>query len=336
MRALVFQGPGRLHVEARPDPVPGPGEVLLDVIATGICGSDLHGYTGQNGRRFPGQVMGHETVARVRAGGALAPGTLVTVNPVLACGDCAACRADSQQRCPRRRVIGVDPAISSAFAEQIAVPGDNVVPLADDLPPPMGALVEPLSVGYHAARRGGVTADAAVLVIGGGPIGQAAALAAERLGARTLVSEPDATRSALLRTLGFPVVTPAAPDLGDRVVAALGVAPTVVVDAVGNTRSLGQALELSDPGATVVLVGMDKPRVDLAAYQISTEERTIVGSFCYTAGEFRGTAEWLAAESGRLAALVDVEVDLEAAPDTFAELAAGRMNASKVLVRTGA
>ena len=117
MQALVYQGPWKIAVEDRPDPVPGEGEVLIRVLATGICGSDLHGYTGENGRRHPDQVMGHEIVGAVVAAGpgvtGVDAGRLATVNPVIGCGDCPACAAGSQENCARdRRVIGVDPTIA--------------------------------------------------------------------------------------------------------------------------------------------------------------------------------------------------------------------------------
>ncbi|MEH1127765.1 zinc-dependent alcohol dehydrogenase [Micromonospora sp. CPCC 206061] len=328
MRALVFHGPGDIRVEPRPDPDVAPGELLIRVLATGICGSDLHGYTGENGRRHPGQVMGHETVGRIVEGDALAPGTLVTVNPVLGCGTCAACAAGTAQLCPTRRVIGVDRTISSAFAELMTVPAANAVVLPDGMPEEHGALVEPLAVGYHAAVRGGVAADDRVLVIGGGPIGQACALAARRLGAHeVLVSEPHPSRRALVERLGFETTEPAA--LGSRA------ERNVVLDAVGSSASLRGAFEASTPGARVVLVGMNAPDVTLGAYAISTYERSLIGSFCYPAREFQATAEWVASQPPELAHLADARVPLDEAPAAFAGLAAGELDASKILVRLG-
>lgn len=339
MRALVLHGPGRLVVEERPDAVAKPGEVLLDVIATGICGSDLHGYTGENGRRYPGQVMGHETVGRVRSHGAgtssdLLEGTLVAVNPVLACGECQPCQAGRQHWCPRRRVIGVDPDITAAFAELLAVPAGNVVRLAPGLAPELGALVEPLTVGYHAARRAPVREDDRVLVIGGGPIGQAAALAARRLGARTAVCELSATRRELVASLGFATLDAADEQAGDRACELLDGPPGVVIDAVGTSATVRQALTVSAIGATIVLVGMHAPEVSLAAYDVTTEERSLVGSFCYSAQEFQETANWLAGNAALATTLIDGHVDLEDGPRAFADLAAGRLDASKVLIHT--
>ncbi|MGN9910268.1 zinc-dependent alcohol dehydrogenase [Phytohabitans sp. LJ34] len=321
MRALVFHGPGDLRVEQVPDPVPAGGEVLIRVAATGICGSDLHGYTGENGRRHPGQVMGHETVGRVEG-----EGTLVTVNPVIGCGDCPQCAAGTEQLCARRRVIGVDPTYRSAFAELMTVPERNVVVLPADIPIEYGALVEPLAVGYHAAKRGGVGPDDRALVIGGGPIGQACALAARRLGAAAVVvSEPHPGRRALLSRLGFDATHPSDVDG----------AATVVLDAVGSSASLAAALDRSTLGARVVLVGMNAPQVTLAAYAVSTYERTILGSFCYPSAEFRETAAWVATRPPGLEHLVEGRAGLGGAPDAFAALAAGSLDASKVLVFCG-
>jgi threonine dehydrogenase-like Zn-dependent dehydrogenase len=333
MRALVFRGPGDIRVEEVADPEPAGDEVLLLVTATGICGSDLHGYTGETGRRHPGQIMGHETVGRIVAVGSAVPaesglvaGVTATVNPVIGCGGCPQCAAGTEQRCARRRVIGVDPALRAAFAELLAVPAGNVVALPDGVPEEYGALVEPLSVGYHAAVRGEVTPDDRVLVIGGGPIGQACALAARRLGANhVVVSELSVRRRALVSALGFPVLDPAA---GEN----LAEPATVVIDAVGASGSLAASFAASALGARVVLVGMNAPNVALDAYAVSTYERSVVGSFCYPSKEFRDTAAWVATRPPGLEHLIDGRTSLTDAPDAFAGLATGALAASKVLV----
>jgi len=340
VRALVFHGPWRIAVEDRPDPVPGPGEVLLRVVSTGICGSDIHGFTGENGRRFPGQVMGHETVGRVVATGpevtGLEPGTLATVHPVLACGSCDACQAGLDYRCPRRRIIGVDPALSSAFAELMAVPAANVVELPETMPAEYGALIEPLAVGHHAAARGGCGPTDRVLVVGGGPIGQACALAARRQGAeRVVVSEPHAGRRALLADIGVPSVDPNDDGYTDVVAEVLGGAPTLALDAVGSSSSLRSALSVCAPGERVVLVGMHEPKVSISAYAVSIEERTLTGSYCYTKQDFLDTAAWVATAPPELARLIEDRVSLARAPEAFAALARGENPASKVLVFPG-
>ncbi len=333
LRALVYRGPWDIGVETRPDPVPGPGEVVLEVLATGICGSDLHGFTGENGRRFPDQVMGHETVCRV-VGGDYAQDTLVTVNPVLACGECAACKEGQQPRCRTKRVIGVDPAISAAFAELLVAPAANLVPLPAAMKPELGALVEPLAVGSHAVARGEATPDDVVLVVGGGPIGQACALAAQRAGVtRLAVSEPVAARRALLDAVGIASFDPTEGAWPDVLQAVLGDLPTLVIDAVGSSRSLADALTATDLGGRVVLVGMHTPQLTVPAYAVSVEERTVVGSFCYTDAEFRATAEWVGtAPDTMLDRLIEGRVSLVEAPQALDALAKGDLTASKVLI----
>jgi 2-desacetyl-2-hydroxyethyl bacteriochlorophyllide A dehydrogenase len=339
VRALVYHGPNDIGVEERGDPEPGPGEVLLRITATGICGSDLHGYTGENKRRHPGQIMGHETVGRIVAvgpgvsGADLEPGRVATVNPVIGCGECAQCAAGTEQLCPRRRVIGVNREIASAFAELMTAPAGNVVVLPEDMPEEYGALVEPLSVGYHAATGGRVGPDDAVLVIGGGPIGQACARAARRLGAeRVVVSEPSTGRRRLVEKLGFATIDPTTGDLPDQVQAALGRPATAVLDAVGTGRTVGDGLRASSLGARIVLVGMGARELTLAAFDVSTFERSIIGSFTYPSREFRETAAWVASRPEGLQHLVDDRVGLDDAPAAFARLASGELDASKILV----
>lgn len=342
MRALVLRGDYDIAVEERPDPRPGPGEVVVEVLATGICGSDFHGYSGENGRRHPGQVMGHETVGRVGELGpdvtGLAPGALVTVNPVMGCHDCAACASGQQQWCSRRVVLGVAPEISAAFADRVAVPAANIVVLPEDMPAELGALVEPMAVGYHAVRRGGATADDRVLVIGGGPIGQACLLGARRLGVEQLaLSDVSASRRELCAGLGAAVIDPS--DLGasgatlaDAVAHTLGGPATLVLDAVGVDRTVSDALAASGLGSRIVLVGMGAPRLALAAYAVSTGERSLIGSFTYTAAEFAETAEWVGTVPDGLSSLIDGRVGWDGAPQSFDDLARGRSRASKILV----
>lgn len=337
MRALVFRGPWDLAVEERPDPTPGAGEVVLTMLATGICGSDIHGFTGETGRRQPGQVMGHETVGRVEVLGegvdTVAVGDLVTVYPVISCGTCPACATGEQQRCPTKSVIGVAPSISSAFADRMLVAANQLVVMPDAMPVEYGALVEPLAVGYHAAVRGACGPDDRLLIIGGGPIGQACALAARRLGVtQLLVSEPDERRRRLLGDIGCSAVDPRKRPIAEATTKALGGGATVVLDAVGSTRSIADGLAATELGGRIVLVGMHERELTVPAYSVSTEERTIIGSFCHTAEEFAATAQWVGTAPAELGRLIEGRVGWDGAIDAFTSLAKGENPASKVLV----
>lgn len=339
MKALVLTEFGRLDVEERASPVPGPGEVLLKVVATGICGSDVHGFTGENGRRVPGQVMGHESVGRIQAlgpevGSSLFPGQAATFNPVVIPATDRSRYLGHEQHHPDKYVIGVRSDVSAAFAQLVVVPARNVVPLPQTMPISLGALVEPLAVAVHATRRAMPRPGDRALVLGGGPIGQSVVLALRMSGVDTIVaSEPSASRRNLLETLGARTFDPGAGDATEQARAALGGAADVAIDAVGVDDSMAVALSGTKPGGLVCLVGMGSPRLGLDAFQLSTEERTVVGSYTYSNADFDDAATWMGANSQEAAALISAEVGLYEAAAAFRALADGRGPAGKVLVR---
>ncbi|MGB4135548.1 MAG: alcohol dehydrogenase catalytic domain-containing protein, partial [Microbacterium sp.] len=217
MRAVVLREIGALEVQERPAPTPESAEVLIRVAATGICGSDVHGYTGENGRRFPGQIMGHESVGYIESVGAdvdpaaFPTGAVVTFNPVVVPAADVAEFAGREQHHPGKIVIGVAPDRQAAFADYVAVPARNVVLLPEGMPVVYGALVEPLAVAVHAVRRALADGDRRALVIGGGPIGQSVVLALRMHGVTAIaLSEPDAGRRALCERLGARTIDPLA------------------------------------------------------------------------------------------------------------------------------
>lgn len=334
MRALVLKDFGEMTVREVPDPTVEPGHVLLRVHATGICGSDLHGFTGENGRRHPGQVMGHETVGRVAALGAgvdeavFPVGTAVTVNPVVVPADQLQHYRGREQQAPGRTVIGVHPEVVAAFAEYISVPARNVLTIDPEVPIEHGALVEPLAVAAHAMTQAGVAEGQRLLIIGGGPIGQSAVIAGQHArAAEIIVSEVDAERRSLCESLGAATV-----DLTANEDALVAAPADVTVDAVGTTATLRDALRNTVGGGTVCLVGMGSPTVEIQAFGISTEERALVGSFTYSATDFERAVSWLSSSTA-LPSLISKVVDLDEAPSEFARQAAGDVAPGKVLVR---
>lgn len=339
MRALVLQEFGTIGVEDVSDPVaPVADEVRIRISYTGICGSDIHGFTGENGRRVAGQVMGHETVGHIDALGPqadseLAQGQRVTFNPLVSCGSCEACSAGQEQHCPHRVVFGVAPELVAAFAEFVTIPSRNVVPLSDAGDERHGALIEPLAVALHAVRRAGVKRGDTVLVTGSGPIGQSAVLAAIRLGASAvLATDISAQRRELCEKLGAASLDPTTAPTEVQVRATLGRPVDVAIDAAGVSATLTAALLSTRLGGTVALVGMGSPELVLPAYKLSTEERTVVGSFCYNAQTFRDAAAWVAEGHEVFDTLISATVPMSEANATFDKLAHSADTPGKVLV----
>ena len=339
MKALVLDDFGRMAVHERSMPHPVGDEVLVKIVATGICGSDIHGYTGENGRRVPGQIMGHESVGVVAECGPDAgstdftPGDVVTFNPVVVPVDDLDRYAGREQHCPDKYVIGVAHDVVAAFAQFVTVPARNVVRLSADMPVEHGALIEPIAVALHAVRRVAVDDKSTVLILGGGPIGQSAILAARMEGATDIVvSEIDSTRRVLCERLGAKVIDPAAAPVPEQVCDVFGDLASVALDAVGIERTVASALESVRLGGLVCLVGMGAPTLRLNAFRISTDERSLVGSFTYSAQDFRDAAEWVSGGPAELGELISRQVRLEDGPQAFADLARGDGTAGKVLV----
>lgn len=335
MKAAVFDAPSSMTLVEFQRPACDEDSVVVDVYATGICGTDVHGFDGSNGRRVMGQVMGHETVGTISEVGAGVSadriGELVVVNPLQTCGECRFCRSGQRQVCRNRKVVGVTPELAGGFADQLVIPSANAVRFSEDVPILHGVLVEPLAVGLHALEITDPSPGDIVLVVGGGPIGQAVTLATRRRAiGRVLVSEPSAARRELLASWGFAVTTPES--LASAVDDVLGEPPTVVVDAVGITSSVQAALDVSDHRARISIVGMGSARLDVDSYAISTGERRLMGSYCYSDEHFAEAAAWVGEGQPLLDDLVGRTWRLDQTCEAFTDLIQGELPMGKSMV----
>src|SRR6185312_7396589 len=191
--AAVLAGPGNLQLTSRSRPVPEAGEVLVKISTVGICGSDTAYFQGTAAYAVKAPfVMGHEASGTIAATGdgvcGLAPGTAVALVPSLSCGECEQCSSGFDNLCVHTRYLGsaaVNPHRDGALQEYLVVPATHVPPLPEGFSLAEGALLEPMAVALHAARKTSV-AGKSVLVVGGGAIGQLTALAAKTLGAASV------------------------------------------------------------------------------------------------------------------------------------------------------
>lgn len=251
--------------EVPPAHPPGPGEVVLEVEAAGICGSDVHAYEWTDGYGFMALhlpvVMGHEFAGRVLrpgTGSGFEAGARVCVMPFVACGACPECRAGNARDCARRETIGLTR--DGGFAREVRVPARCCVPLPENVDSETGALAEPLGVALEAVLTAGIGVGDTVLVLGPGTIGQGIALMARLAGAaRVLIAgRADEPRFAVLRALGFDALLDVAETpLADSVMAITGGRRVdAVVEATGVPASVNDGLAVLKRGGVLVAAGI--------------------------------------------------------------------------------
>ena len=306
---------------------------IIRILATAICGSDIHGANGSTGRRFPDQVMGHETCGIVEKVSKDAHSNLVgkrvVINPLVSCFQCEFCLAGKEYLCPSRKVLGVTQGVDGAFAQYVIAPVYNLALISDEISPILATAVEPLSVGYHAVIRADLTEKDRVLIIGGGAIGQAIGFACARTGVSdVLISEPSESKREYISKFGFLSVSPAELEAHYKGIDK----PTVVFDAAGNTHSFRDAFTYSNVESRIVLVGMDSPDLLIPSYAVSADERSILGSYCYTYREFSDTATWLGSNSHLVTAFISHVVPMRDAPAMFANLLRGDFEYNRVVI----
>ena len=322
MKALVYDGVEELGYRDVPDAEPRAGEHLIRVEAVGICGSDMHAYLGHDARRPAPLILGHEA-AGIVTGGPL-DGTRVTVNPLVTCGTCQACEAGRENLCPTRQIISMPPR-EGAFAQYVAMPERNLVVVPDGVPLVKAALAEPLAVSWHTVKLAldalHPSMDRRALVLGGGAIGLAAALALRAFGIEDVtVAEPNDARRAFL-----------ADRCGQRTIAFGEGQYPVVIDAVGYAATRATASALAQPGGVIGHVGLGEDMGGLDVRRMTLQEITFVGTYTYTAQDFRDTAQ--AIFDGRLGPLDWTEErSLEEGFDAFRDLRHGRVAAPKIVL----
>lgn len=311
MRAAVYRGPGRVEVCEVERPRVGPGEVLVRVASTTVCGTDLRIASGAKtaGVRVP-VVLGHEVAGTVEQVGAgvevVRVGDRVGMAPSVVCGSCDMCRRGVFNLCRTARVLGHQ--IDGGLAEHLLVPADavragNLVTVSDHVPFEQVSLAEPLSCVLHGQALLGIGVDDVVLVVGGGAIGQLHARLAKVSGARTVVvSEPVASRRELATRLGADVVVdPTSEDLDAVVGAATGGAGAdVVVVCIGVPALVDQALASARPrGRVSLFAGFPKDRTsEIDANRVHYKELMVTGSSDSTVEDYRGAVRLI--ESGRV------------------------------------
>jgi L-iditol 2-dehydrogenase len=341
MKALLLSEYKQLEVTDLPTPIPGPQEVLVQVAACGICGSDVHGYDGSTGRRIPPLVMGHEASGTIAAVGAevseYAKGDRVTFDSTVYCGACEFCRKGEVNLCNNRQVIGVSCAEfkrAGAFAEYVTIPARIVYRLPDALSFAEAAMLEAVSVALHAVHISELKGGETALVIGAGMIGLLLLQAARVAGcSRVFVADVDATRLKLAADLGADETFGAADGamLKETLRLTAGQGVDVVFEAVGRNETVAGAIDCVRKGGKVTLVGNIVPEVSLPLQKVVSRQIRLQGS-CASSGEYPEAIELISAGKIRVDSLITAVSPLSDGPAWFQRLYSHEQNLMKVVL----
>jgi L-iditol 2-dehydrogenase len=328
--AAVLHAPGDVRIEHRPVPEPGPREVLVEIRAVGVCGSDVHyfehGRIGDHVVRSP-LVLGHESSGVVAGGGSAvrrhSVGDRVALEPGVPCGSCRECCAGRYNLCPEVRFFATPP-VDGAFANYVTIHEDFAYPLPAGLSDEEGALMEPLSVAIWACRKGQVGPDTGVLVTGAGPIGQLAVQVARALGVMELtVTDVNPHRLAVASEAGASRTV----DISRTSLAEAGVEADVLLECSGHPDAVADGVRALRPAGRAVMVGMgptDEMAIPMSVVQ--NRELWLTGTFRY-ANTYPAAIALAAAGRVNLRAIITGRFALE---DTAAALRAGREDPASI------
>ena len=335
MKALMYRGPWKMPVEELDEPTPTAGKVVVDVQAVGICGSDVHGFTGNSGRRTPGIVMGHEFAGTISELGpemeGYAVGDGVVVMPlysVAAGGDPYPLNLS-----PHRRLTGMNE--HGAYAQRVAVRAAQLFPKPAGLSWQRAALCEPMAVTLHAARITPINPMQKVAVIGAGPIGLLTMQAARLKGAGTvIVVDRSVHRLELAEELGADAVINVDGTDADAAIREMtGGGVDVAFEAVGISSTARLSVEVTRNGGNITWIGNNARMIEVDMQSIVTREMSVRGSYGFDETDFAAAIEALS--SGRLNVdpLVEEIAPLEDGPEIFRSLAAGENDLVKIILK---
>jgi threonine dehydrogenase-like Zn-dependent dehydrogenase len=331
MKAVTLTGPGQVSVTDIPEPVPVPEDLLLRVEMVGLCGTDLNSFRGKNPLVTYPRVIGHEIAATVLRGSAGIPaGTRVTVSPYTSCGYCAACKRGRVNACQFNQTFGVQR--DGAMTELLTVPVEKVYP--SSLSFKELCLVEPLTVGVHAADRARVTSDDVVAVYGCGGVGLGAIAGAAFRGATTIAIDLDDEKLETAKAAGAALLIHS---LRDNVQERLqeftsGLGPDVVIEAIGLPETFRAAVENVAFTGRVVYIGYAKEPVSYETKLFVQKELDVMGSRNALPQDFREVMAILEAGRFPVDRAVSAIVPLAEAPAILAKWSECPADFTKIMV----
>lgn len=328
MKALVYVGTEKVEYRDEAAPAePRDHEVLLNIDACGLCGSDMHAYHGLDSRRVPPLILGHEATGVIQNG--TRAGERVIVNPLITCGVCFDCVSGRSNLCASRELVGMR--LAGAFAQQIVVPEKNTLSMPADMDITHASLTEPAAVSLHCvlmAERvlGRPVSEARALVIGGGAIGALAALVLQSKGCTDVyLGDTNELRRNTAAKYDFGHVydpLTAEPQAGSF---------DLVIDAVGSGKTRAACSRLVRAGGVICHAGLQDQQDGLDTRRLTLQEVTFIGNYCYTVADLMATVD--AIYAGKLGKLDWIEQrPLSAGGSAFADVHSGASASPKIVL----
>lgn len=333
----VMTEPKKIEFREIPVPEPGAGQVLVKIRKIGICGSDIHVYHGKHPfTRYP-VTQGHEVSAQIEALGAgvdaFRVGQKVTIEPQVTCGKCYPCTHGKYNLCEELKVMGFQ--TTGTASEYFAVDASKVTPLPESMTYSEGAMIEPLAVTVHAARRAGGLAGKKVAVLGAGPIGILLAQSVKAMGADSvMITDVSDYRLEIARTCGadYTVNTKNA-DFGEAMISCFGPdRADVIYDCAGNDITMGQAIRCARKGSTIILVAVyaGMANVDLAV--LNDHELDLNTSMMYRHEDYADAIRFVEEGTVRLKPLMSKHFPFRAYLSAYEYIDQNRETTMKVII----
>jgi threonine dehydrogenase-like Zn-dependent dehydrogenase len=335
MKALFLTAIGQTEIREIEKPSIGPEEVLLKIGMVGFCGGDLNGFKGLFELQEYPNVLGHEVGGTIEAMGSQVPesfkiGNKVTVYPYLNCGKCISCRKGRRNACQDNKTMGVRR--PGAMTRYIAIHWQDLF-MSEKLSLKELALVEPLTVGFHAAARGRVSSQDRVAVIGCGIVGMGAIASAVNRGAEVIAIDIDDSKMDIAKKIGVAhTINTSREDLHEALMRITdGDGPDVIIEAVGNAITYRAAVDEVAYTGRVVCIGYAKSAVEFNTGIFVRKEIEILGSRNCT-DEFPEVIAYLEAGKFPVDEVISKTVSLDDAGAALADWAANAKGITKIMV----
>ena len=283
MRVAVLSQYGKIEILEKKRPIAHEkNEVLIKIRATGICGTDIHGYQGTHATIKPPRIMGHEISGEVMETGpevtSFKRGDRVVVDPVISCGQCYACLQGRNNICTTVRCLGVH--VDGGFSDFIKVSAENLYKISDEISWEHAAMIEPFSIAAHVCERSEVKPGEKAVIIGAGQIGLCILQAFDRIGVDVLVVDIVESRLNKAEEMGAKIVVNSKRKSFESEVLAFthGHGASLVIEGVGNPFLLEEAVKITSHGARIIVMGFSSNQAKIPEVEITQKELEIRGS----------------------------------------------------------